>query len=463
MVTRRPPKPHSRASRVDAIDQLHRLSAVYTTPEVVETILDAVGWRSDQDLSSFRLLEPAAGNGEFVLRAARRLVSSYRRYGVTLSAQSLSDRITAFEFQHQAVSEARARVVATLRTIGLHHNTARACSIAWIRHEDFLLTDLHSCRFTHVVGNPPYTRWSKIPAILRDIYDDRLPEEITKGDLFIPFLHRAFEHVTANGMCGLVCSDRWKYMAFAESFRRKWLPLLDVISDDPVDAGVAFSRHVDAYPTILIARKRTTKKPASHFMDARQGSTLEQLGCTIRVGPALGHTPAFVLEVGDDEDVEPQLLHAWVDGSEISDGVVNWRGRRVIEMFDDDGRLIDLQEYPRLATRLCRFSSALRSRSIVRNGAPWYRTIERVRATDWCQPKLLVPELAKIPRVALDRAGLIPSHGVYAIFPPSGDDIDDLYTRLSNGRLAEALHGIAPRIKAGYVRCYRRFLLKIRL
>ncbi len=457
------PKPNSHVRHIDAIDQLHRMSAVYTIPGIVETILDAVGWRSEEDLSAFRLLEPAAGSGEFVLRAARRLVSSYRKHGVPLRADHLYDRIIAFEFHPQAASEARARLVKALRVTGLHHNTARACSLAWIRNEDFLLADLQESSFTHVVGNPPYSRWSKIPAILRDLYKARLPEEVTKGDIFMPFLHRAFEYVTTQGMCGFVCSDRWKYMAFAGGFRRRWLPLLDIISDCPVKSEVAFNRHVDTYPTILIARKRATKKPAGRSLDDRQGSTLEELGCTIRVGPALGHTPAFVLDVGDHEDVEPQLLHAWVDGADISDGLVNWRGRRVIKMFDDDGRLLDLQSYPKLATRLGRFSSALRDRSIVRNGAPWYRTIERVRATDWCQPKLLVPELARTPRVAVDRVGMIPSHGVYAIIPRRADDIDDLYTRLSNGRLADALHGIAPTIKSGYVRCYRRFLLKIRL
>jgi adenine-specific DNA-methyltransferase len=34
---------------------------------------------------------------------------------------------------------------------------------------------------------------------------------------------------------------------------------------------------------------------------------------------------------------------------------------------------------------------------------------------------------------------------------------------LSNGKLAKALDGIAPKVKGGYVRCYKRFLLKMRL
>ena len=76
--------------------------------------------------------------------------------------------------------------------------------------------------------------------------------------------------------------------------------------------------------------------------------------------------------------------------------------------------------------------------------------------------KLLVPELAKVPRVAIDRSGAVPSHGVYAIFAPSGR-IDDIYDSLRDGGLARALDGIAPRIKGNYMRCYKRFLSRIRI
>ena len=115
----------------------------------------------------------------------------------------------------------------------------------------------------------------------------------------------------------------------------------------------------------------------------------------------------------------------WVDGSEIFEGKVIWSGRRVIGMYGEDGLLRDLTKFPKLAARLGRHSKALKRRSIVINGAPWFRPIDRVRASDWSRPKLLVPELAKIPRLALDLHGRIPSHGVYAIFAPD-DNLAEL-------------------------------------
>ena len=455
-------RPDHRRRRDEAIDQLHRVCAVYTKPEIVERILDAVGWRDDNDLTRCRLLEPGAGNGEFVVRAARRLVSSCRRHGIRPSIRTLSDSITAFEFQRHAAIEARSRVVAALREMGIHHKTAKACGSVWIRHDDFLLADMPRFGFTHVVGNPPYMRWSKVPAVLRSTYDDLLPRETTRGDLFLPFLDRALDHMAPTGECGILCSDRWKYMAFAEDFRKKWLPWLDISSNDSLAAADAFTREVAAYPTILIARKRSTTRLDSSGALDRSSKTLGELGYVVKVGPALGHKPAFVLE-RDEDDVEQQLLHAWIDSTEISDGFVEWRGRRVITMFDGHGNLVDLRQFPKLARRLRKFSPTLRDRCIVRNGAPWYRPIERVRAVDWSRPKLLVPGLAKVPRIAIDRSGAIPSHGVYAIFSSTDADIESLYGRLSDGQLASALDGIAPKVKAGYVRCYRRFLMMIKV
>jgi hypothetical protein len=131
-------------------------------------------------------------------------------------------------------------------------------------------------------------------------------------------------------------------------------------------------------------------------------------------------------------------------------------------MYGTDGKLVKLKRFPRLKARLRRFKKQLEKRAIVADGAPWFRPIDRVKAADWARPKLLVPELAKVPRLAIDRSGAIPSHGVYAIFAPN-DDVEALYRKLRGGKLAKALKNIAPKVKGGYVRCYKRFLLMVRI
>ena len=443
------------------IDALHRSCGVYTKPNIVGLILDAVGWINNADLSKFRLLEPAAGNGQFVVEAARRLVASCQWHGLDISAANLSDRIRSFELYPRAAEEARSRTKSVLCELGVHHRTAEACAKAWLENADFLLSAPSRDGFTHAVGNPPYIRWAKIPDSLKATYTEQLSSDMTGGDLFLPFLDYSLDQLRPKGRCGFLCSDRWRFMAFAEAFRRKWLPALDVTSTETLTAREAFVSDVDSYPSILIAQKRTKNRQTKYRQLNKKGKTLKEMGYIVKVGPALGHTPAFVLEP-DEHDVEPQLLQPWIDSSEISEGTISWRGRKVIATFDDDGHLIDLDRYPLLAKRLEAFKSTLSQRSIVRNGAPWYRSIDRVRAVDWRQPKIVVPELAKIPRLALDHSGAIPSHGVYAIFAAE-DDLKYLYEKLCNGGLAHALTDISPKVKGDYFRCYKKFLLDIRI
>ena len=226
-----------------------------------------------------------------------------------------------------------------------------------------------------------------------------------------------------------------------------------------MNASDVFDQRVDIYPTILVASKRSTPKSERRPTHRNASRTLDDLGYAVKAGPALGHAPAFVLRP-HEHDVEPELLRPWIESSDVSEGSIEWSGRRVVTLFDDDGQLHDLHRFPRLQRRLRRFAHALRNRWIVRNGAPWYRTIDRIRPADWTRPKLLVPELARIPRIAVDRSGAVPSHGIYAIFAPD-DRIEDLYRVLRNGGLARALDGIAPRLKGNYVRCYKRFLREI--
>jgi hypothetical protein len=433
---------------------------VYTKPEIVRRILDAVGWTSRADLSEARLLEPAAGNGAFVVEAARRLVSAFDRRSIKPTASALSRSIAAFELHPGEAHAARQHVVRVLRAKGVHHNTATACARSWIVTGDFLLSEVPTA-FTHAVGNPPYVRWSRLPPSLKKEYDKQVPEAMTGGDLFVPFLDRALDSLEPDGRCGFVCSDRWRYMAFAEAFREKWLPKLHIKSEQPISASDAFDTNVDSYPTVLVAAKTANGQRAPAVIKSVHGKTLAELGCTVRVGPALGLTSAYVLGP-DERDVEPHLLQKWIDGSEISERTLNWTGRRVIAMNENDGDLLVLNHHPRLKKRLSRFKERLEQRSIVKNGALWYRPIDRVRRSDWSRPKLLIPELAKVPRVCIDRTGAIPSHGVYAIFADD-DDITAVYNRLANGKLAEALSGVAPRVKGDYLRCYRRFLMMIRV
>jgi hypothetical protein len=440
-------------------EALHRKCGVYTRPEIVEHILDSIGWTVDADLSDASLLEPAAGDGAFVTAAASRLLSSMRRMKRPVTIATLADRIRAFEIHPREARRARQRLAGVLSDAALPTRLCKALVARWITTGDFLLTNLEERSFSHVAGNPPYARWSKIPISLRRKYEQHLPQRMIKGDLFLPFLDLSIGYLVLGGRLGFVCSDRWRFMAFAKGFRDEWLPKTVIERDESLSAATAYIRAVDVYPSVLVIRREWRSSPMRRANDRSTNLRLVDCGYEIRVGPALGWKPAYVLEPEED-NVEPELLASWVDASDIHEGGIRSSGRRVIALHDDNGRLRTLSDYPRAAARLQRHRKRLKERAIVRAGAVWYRPIDRVIVADWARPKVVLPEMAKMPRVAIDVSGAIPSHGVYAIFAPD-DDVEKLYESLRNGGLAKALEGIAPKVKGGYVRCYRRFLEQV--
>ncbi|WP_404406202.1 Eco57I restriction-modification methylase domain-containing protein [Pelagibacterium halotolerans] len=444
----------------DDVVALHERCGVYTQQKVVSELLDAISWSARENLSVSRLLEPAAGDGAFVVEAASRLISSFKRRGCLPKVNEVENSIVAYEILESEAAKARERIRTCLVEHGLRKEDAGHLARRWLRTGDFLIEGYEERAFSHVAGNPPYARWSTIPERLRYLYERVLPRRTARGDLFLPFLDRSLSSLLPGGRLGMVCSDRWRFMAFAEEFRDYWLPEIEIQLDEPISAIDAYVRDVDAYPTLLVLRRRATKRVDRKPVSSQK--TLREAGFKVKVGPALGCTPAFVLDAEAAQHLEPEILVPWLDGTEVKEGAIDYRGRKVIALYGDDGKLRDLSHYPLAGRHMAQFRPTLENRAVSRKGAEWYRPIDKVCATDWEQPKLLVPEIAKVPRIAFDTSGAIPSHGVYAIFGES-DDLECLYRQLAKGGLAKALEGIAPKVKGGYVRCYKRFLEQIRV
>jgi hypothetical protein len=72
--------------------------AVFTRVEVVEFILDLVGYTVNQPLYRLRLLEPSCGGGDFLLPAVDRLLAAWQMSGGTEEAsEALGNAIRAVE------------------------------------------------------------------------------------------------------------------------------------------------------------------------------------------------------------------------------------------------------------------------------------------------------------------------------------------------------------------------------
>ena len=69
---------------------------MFTRREVVDFILDLVGYTADRPLHQARILEPAVGQGDFLLPTIDRLMDAYARLPAPSGATLLPISATAF-------------------------------------------------------------------------------------------------------------------------------------------------------------------------------------------------------------------------------------------------------------------------------------------------------------------------------------------------------------------------------
>lgn len=494
-------------ARRTAVTAIHDHCGVFTRPEVACGVLDLIGWTADADLSGQRLLEPSCGDGSFLAPAVERLLKSARRRG-TLHDTGLSAAILAFEFDSETAERARLRVRDLLKVAGLAEAVAHRIADRWVRCEDFLLAN-EIGTFSHVVGNPPYMRWSKLPSVLRVAYEKKLPSLAARGDLCLAFVWRAVELSTpATGRVAFLCADRWLRCAYGEAARAELAKSVRLATHLEVHAVPLFlgTRKVGAYAAISLLdrdleggsavkevpslaallrrlnnhKKVVRKASASMALGAEGGAVLAgpslaavfdrmaergvrlgDAGVDVRCGLALGSAPVFI--VGEDgADIETERLLPYLRTRDLTDDGRAIPVTHLANVWSADGDLVDLSHYPKLRAHLETHRESLAGRSCAVRPEHWYRTIDRIDLARVAAPKILVAGMGKASRVALSPGGAQPSNALYAV-TSTGWPLEALFALFRGGLLDVFAEVLAPRFSGRSKRFDGNVLRQVRI
>lgn len=489
--------------------------AIFTRGEIVDFILDLVGYTEDQPLHKKRLLEPAIGAGDFLFQVIGRLLMAWRASENRESVvDGIGDAIRAIELHKETFAATRTTLLQRLIQEGIAESSALILVDRWLVQGDFLLEPLGG-QFDFIVGNPPYVRQELIPAPLLAEYRRRYQTLYDRADLYIPFIERSLLTLATGGSLGFICSDRWMK-------NRYGAPLRKLIADrfhlkvyvDMVDTP-AFHSEVTAYPAITVISReksgttRIAHRPSidrstlvalakeltgHHFpktggavrelalvpnqaepwlLDApdqmafirrleRQFPTLEEVGCKVGIGVATGADKAFIGDF-DALDVEPDRKLPLVTTADIKSGQVKWRGQGVINPFADDGTLVDLRYYPHLRDYLNLRRDVIANRHCaLKTPANWYRTIDRITTSLANKPKLLIPDIKGDAHIVFENGKLYPHHNLYFITSESWD-LRALQAVLLSGIARLFVATYSTKMRGGYLRFQAQYLRRIRI
>ena len=245
----------------EAVEQLASNSgieergAIYTRHEVVDFILDLVGYTIDQPLAGFRLLEPSFGDGDFILPAIERLLITAQREPNGLSFERLAPAIRGVELHRETFERNRQAMRAMMIEKGVSEKDAEALRDTWLTQGDFLLCDFDQ-NFTHAVGNPPYVRQEIVPDVLMDEYRQRYSTIYDRADIYVPFIEQSLRLLGAGGKLSFICADRWMKNRYGKKLREfigkayHLATYVDMVGTD------AFHSEVSAYPAITVIERR---------------------------------------------------------------------------------------------------------------------------------------------------------------------------------------------------------------
>lgn len=488
--------------------------AIFTRREVVDFILDLVGYTADRPLFESRLLEPSFGDGDFLLPAIERLLEAYRQYGRGADIVStLRGSLVGIEVHRHTFEATKRDVISFLEQRQVSSLAARSLAEAWLRQSDFLLWETGG-DFTHIVGNPPYVRQELIPDELMAEYRRRYASIYDRADIYVPFIERSLQLLAAGGALGFICADRWMKNRYGAPLRR-------LVADhfhlrayvDMVDTP-AFHSEVSAYPAIFVignergratrvahrptldraalaslARSLTRDEAPTHadvkeIAALAQGSepwvlesfdqlavvrrleaafpTLEEAGCKVGIGVATGADKVFIGQY-DELDVEEDRKLPLAMARDIHSGSVQWRGKGVINPFNDTGGLVPLDRYPRLARYLEAHGAEIKKRHVSqKNPSGWYRTIDRIYPALTYKPKLLIPDIKSEANIVFEPGELYPHHNLY--FITSDDwDIQALQAVLLSGIARLFVEVYSTKMRGGYLRFQAQYLRRIRV
>lgn len=490
--------------------------AIFTKREVVEFILDLVGYTSNKQLCRLSLLEPSFGAGDFLIPAIERLMKSWlNRKNRKLGHEALRPAIRAVELHRATYLRTRGRVIELLKQHDLPSDVAISLVDSWLTNADFLLCKL-PYRFDVVVGNPPYVRQELIPNVLLQEYRSRYTTLYDRADLYVPFIERSLRLLNAGGSLGFICADRWMKNRYGGPLRalvaeQYHLRVYVDMTDTP-----AFHSDVIAYPAITIidqgrsqtptrisarpeisasalrtlSRSLCAKIPGKGADGIREISsvvigsepwlfdtsdqmalirrleaclpTIEQAGCKVGIGVATGADQAYIAPY-DTLDVEPDRKLPLVMTRDIISGRVQWNGLGVVNPFSDAGGLVPLSEFPLLRTHLEARRDQIAGRHCAQKiPANWYRTIDRITPSLAARPKLLIPDIKGEAQVVYEDGRLYPHHNLYYVISDDWD-LHALQAVLLSGIARLFVAAYSTKMRGGYLRFQAQYLRRIRV
>ena len=462
---------------------------VLTKNVVVEKMLDLSGYVATQNLGNYRIIEPSAGEGAFAIPILQRLYDSALNFNFDF--QNALYQIQFFELDEQKLNILIEKVNSFLK----EKNVVAPKSMFVLG--DFLEKKIEKCDL--IIGNPPYIRHENIPKDKKSFYRKTFKTFTHRSDIYIAFFEKGLSLLKKKGTLSFICSNRWLKNQYGEKLRKlitQHYHLNHIIDLENADV---FEESVIAYPAIVSIYEKNKPSQAGYF-DLKDLEELLQFsektpteitlnlestnwfiekytnpklnanldfisnqGFKIGIGVATGKDEVFVRK--DLKGlVENELLLPILLSKDLQKVNINWQENYLLNPFDENGNLIDLEKYPKAKEFFSLHREKLEARYIAKkNPKNWYKTIDKVHAKVTKQPKILLPDITSNNFIHIDKGDFYPHHNLYYITGKNMESLILLAAILMSDFVQNQLNNISTKMNGGYTRWQSQNLKKLRI
>lgn len=480
---------------------------VFTRREVVDHMIHEVAYfgRIRKWLGA-RVLEPSCGRGAFVLPLVEKVLAEVADW----TDARLDSFLTACDISEDNIEATASRTKSVLLGRGCPSGRAEELVRTWFVRCDFLLHGF-ARNFDVVIGNPPYIRFDALAPQLQGEYKSRYKTFSARCDIYVPFFEKALSLLAADGVLSFICSNRFAKSSYGRRLRSLISREYRVALYLNMEHAQPFEEEVSAYPAICVLDRHVGERTLAKTIGDASRKTLRESrasrgnlsafdswyrdeapwistsrdrrdfaewasrafpvieesapGTRIGIGVASGADDLYV-DAQRACDLEEGCLLPLVMAGDIADGVANWRGRYILNPYDnDDDRLMkDLADYPKMAGYLEAHAGRLKGRYCAKKHPDaWYRTLDRIRYRVLRSPKLLLPDIQAGGNVALDERGrLYPHHNVYWI-TSKGWDLRALCVLMRSSFVTNQMRCLSAEMRGGFIRYQAQNLRNVRI
>ena len=276
-------------------EERKRIGEYYTPDEVVNYILNRVGYKSSEDLRQATLIDPSCGSGTFLVEAINRAKDSATNLSakeiILMTAGRRSEQIrekgSIFGFDimpfatYLCESNLLFQLIKEITAIKQKEPNFNLDKFQVYRTNSLLppsteekmdsyITDIETAeieairrmKFRYVVGNPPYVEVENLKDKKKEIIKDlklMFPElkdkKVGRLELYIAFLARSILWLEEGGHLGFIVSSK-----FLSTENGQWLRELilnQCVIEEIVDLMRVQVFKQDVYPLIIILRKES--------------------------------------------------------------------------------------------------------------------------------------------------------------------------------------------------------------